>query len=272
MKKLREIPPDLYLPAGCWKRIVVRTALLSLIICVIAIAGSAFANGTTIQALPLRDKMVAVGLSIMLTVPVIGTFAFKIEELNLAYAELQRHATIDSLTGAMNRAAFIAATEQHLSDADSGYNQCIGSILALDVDSFKTVNDLFGHHAGDDALQRIVATARMQIREADVLGRMGGEEFAIFLVGAELNLALTIAERVRVAISDIQFKPEGKSHTLSVSIGVYTLKDNKSFAELYHASDRLLYRAKNNGRNRVEFDHRQQSAAKTNGCAQLADS
>ncbi len=270
MKNLRDYLPDLYLPAGCWKRIVVRTALLSLITCLIAIAGSAFANGTTIQRLPLRDIMVAIVLTIMLTIPVIGTFAFKIEELNLAYAELQRNATIDSLTGAMNRAAFIAATEQHLSNDDGGYARCIGSILALDVDSFKTVNDLFGNHSGDNALQRIVATARMQIRDVDFLGRMGGEEFAIFLVGAELNLALTIAERVRLAISDIQFKPEGKRHTLSVSIGVYTLNDNKTFAELYHASDRLLYRAKNNGRNRVEFDHRQQSAAKTDRRALFA--
>lgn len=272
MKILSNYFPDLYLPTGCWKRIVFRTSLLSSITCVIAIAGSAFANGTTIQSLPLRDILVAIGLSIVLTIPVIGTFAFKIEELNLAYAKLQRQATIDSLTGAMNRAAFIAATEQHLANDEGDYARCIGSLLALDVDSFKTVNDLFGHHLGDDALQRIAATARMQIRDVDLLGRMGGEEFAIFLVGAELNLALAIAERVRLAISDIQFKPQGTHHALSVSIGVYTLKDNKSFAEVYNASDRLLYRAKNNGRNRVEFDHRQQSAAKTDRRAVFADS
>ena len=134
------------------------------------------------------------------------------------------------------------------------------SLLCCDLDHFKTVNDQFGHQAGDFVLQACVAALRSALRPGDVIGRIGGEEFAVLLPDTRPHAAAQIAERVRnaVALHGITLVPnlnagaQRARHQQTVSIGVAMLSpDMDDGADLIQLADRRLYAAKNGGRNRV---------------------
>ncbi len=110
----------------------------------------------------------------------------------------------------------------------------------MDVDHFKNVNDNFGHDAGDEALKLI---ARSTLREVDLVGRMGGEEFSVFLPGIASDRAVVVAERIREAVKAAEFCFEGVSCDLSISIGGATFVQRTSFSELYKLADKQLYDA-----------------------------
>jgi len=129
-----------------------------------------------------------------------------------------------------------------------------GALLVIDVDHFKNVNDSYGHDTGDEALRLIAATIRNSVRDVDIVGRLGGEEFGVFLPGLSRDLTAGIAERIRLAIHETAFAPEGKPHRLSVSIGGVTLLQEASFTDLYRIADQHLYAAKNDGRDRVDIE------------------
>ena len=128
-----------------------------------------------------------------------------------------------------------------------------GALLVIDVDHFKRINDSFGHDSGDEALKVIAETIRGAVRAVDLVGRIGGEEFGVFLPGTDPNRTLAVAERIRAAISAAEFSPTGSRVGLSVSVGGATFADQASFSELFRRADQRLYAAKLNGRNRVEI-------------------
>jgi diguanylate cyclase (GGDEF)-like protein/PAS domain S-box-containing protein len=167
-------------------------------------------------------------------------------------AELKATASVDPLTGLSTRRRFIEALDLELDRARRQGRPL--SLLMLDVDHFKHVNDSYGHPIGDavlEALGRIIAGS---VRAEDVVGRLGGEEFALLLPGAEPAQAFDIAERLRASVEAAAVADgAGGVVTFTVSVGVAGLEVTESTgAELLAAADRALYAAKNGGRNRVE--------------------
>lgn len=165
--------------------------------------------------------------------------------------QLRALATRDSLTGAANRRHFV-----ELAERERQRSLRSGSPLALcllDADHFKDVNDRYGHVAGDHVLAALATSAQSQLRVADVLGRLGGEEFAILLPDTPLEGAEVLAERVREAVAAHRV-PSGDAEEIAVtiSVGVAELRDAESFESLLKRADRALYAAKDRGRNRVQ--------------------
>jgi len=160
-------------------------------------------------------------------------------------------ALIDSLTGLHNR-RFL---ENHLTTMieSARTRRAPLSLFSLDIDHFKRVNDNFGHDAGDEVLKAFADRLRGIIRGGDVLCRLGGEEFVIVMPGMNLTAALRIAERARMAIEGEPFEIGGGHKPIGVttSIGIAERRDSEGAQELYKRADEALYRAKSEGRNRV---------------------
>ena len=176
----------------------------------------------------------------------------KLRELAIAHEELMVVATVDSLTSCLTRRAFVALVD--------GYMERIrqeapptGALLVIDVDHFKRVNDRFGHDNGDEALKSVASAIKQNVRDIDLVGRMGGEEFGVFLPGLNPTISVKVAERIRQSVSSVEFRPKGEEWTLSVSVGGTTFAEQADFAELFRQADERLYEAKRSGRNRVEF-------------------
>jgi len=168
-------------------------------------------------------------------------------------AELRRLATTDHLTGLANRRHFLAQVEREL-DRFKRYADP-AALLMLDLDHFKQVNDTYGHAIGDAVLKHFADLASQTLRKIDLIGRLGGEEFAALLPGTTLIGAYPLAERLRGIITESPAVTDAGPVGLSVSIGValFAPDDHDADAILIRA-DRALYRAKNRGRNRVEME------------------
>ena len=165
-------------------------------------------------------------------------------------ATLERLATTDNLTGLMNRRAFLDATEREIRRAHR-YGQPLALIM-LDVDHFKRINDSFGHPAGDEVLRRVTAACRGMLRDEDLMGRLGGEEFAITLVQPPLPKAAAVAERLRKAVSELVIEHAGRQMTVTISLGIAEINESiNSLDHLISNADACLYTAKREGRNRV---------------------
>jgi diguanylate cyclase (GGDEF)-like protein/PAS domain S-box-containing protein len=165
--------------------------------------------------------------------------------------QLRELATRDSLTGAANRRHFVELLERERGRCQRSGGKL--SLCMLDADHFKRVNDGYGHVAGDHVLQAIAAAAQSQLRTADVLGRLGGEEFGILLPDTDLRGAAVLAERVRAAVARARV-PSGDAREIEVtiSIGVAQLQGDEPFESLLQRADRALYVAKDRGRNCVQ--------------------
>ena len=171
----------------------------------------------------------------------------KIKHLN---AGLEQLAMTDYLTNLYNRRYFIQRGTEEFKRARRN-NQPL-SLLMLDIDEFKTVNDTYGHEAGDMALQQVAAALKSSLREIDILGRMGGEEFAVLLPSTLLHEAVLLAERIQQIIAGTPLEVPGASLTITISIGVAVIADEMSgIDDLLRNADAALYHAKNSGRNRV---------------------
>lgn len=162
-------------------------------------------------------------------------------------------ASTDGLTSCFNRVAFTTLVDAYLERVDQQERCRDGALLVMDVDHFKNVNDNFGHDAGDEALKLIAQSIKSTLREVDLVGRMGGEEFSVFLPGIAPDRVFLVAERIRETVKAANFCPEGTPCDLSISIGGATYVHTASFSELYKLADKKLYDAKRNGRNRVEL-------------------
>jgi diguanylate cyclase (GGDEF)-like protein len=165
--------------------------------------------------------------------------------------ETRRLAITDSLTGLFNRRHFNQQLEENVGRA-ARYDEPL-ALLFLDVDHFKSVNDKFGHQAGDRCLQAMARTLRESVRDSDQIARIGGEEFAILLIRADRELALSIAERLRARIDDLILEEDPPLPVdLTASLGVaFFREDGEDPKTLMRSADRALYTAKRLGRNRV---------------------
>jgi diguanylate cyclase (GGDEF)-like protein len=175
----------------------------------------------------------------------------QIQQAKADQEKLERLANLDSLTGLYNRRVIL-----HRLDERIKYVRRYGeelSLIMLDIDHFKKVNDQYGHLIGDEVLEGIAVLVQRNIRDTDVVGRYGGEEFIIILLKTGLPSAVDVAERVRKAIEAAEMKDsEGNVFSVTVSEGVSSYKPAEDERSLISRADDALYRAKENGRNRVE--------------------
>ncbi len=167
-------------------------------------------------------------------------------------AELRRAADTDALTGLANRHRF-----SRVADAEARRAMRYGhglAVIVCDIDHFKSVNDTYGHAGGDLALKVFAQTTSECLRQPiDLLGRVGGEEFAVILPETDLSGAKRVAERIRSAVEQVQVDHDGRTFGFTVSLGVSLFKDGETSPEAtMMRADEALYRAKKNGRNRVE--------------------
>lgn len=177
--------------------------------------------------------------------------AKRTEALQISNEKLKDLANNDSLTGALNRGGFFQ-TAQHLLVL-SQRQKSPASFILMDLDNFKVINDTYGHFIGDKVLIHFTHTIRSFLRKSDLIGRVGGEEFAIFLSDTGTDDAFKLADKIRKAISDSTLEVEGKTVTYTVSLGVGSSEPkDHSIDQLFKRADLKLYRAKDKGRDRVE--------------------
>jgi two-component system cell cycle response regulator len=166
---------------------------------------------------------------------------------------LEQQSMVDSLTGLFNRRAFEKKVCEEFERAQR-YRHPI-SLLILDIDNFKLINDTYGHHGGDAALVKIAETLKNKTRRSDFPARFGGEEFVLILPETDHSSALGAANKIHEEIGSCTFGTNAKPFALTVSIGLSStsILPYSSWKEMLDDADRALYSAKNNGKNRVEI-------------------
>jgi diguanylate cyclase (GGDEF)-like protein/PAS domain S-box-containing protein len=162
-------------------------------------------------------------------------------------------ANTDALTGALSRRNFLNLAEQELSRARRYQLQLM--VLMLDLDYFKQINDQHGHAGGDAVLQSFVQTVNGVLRESDLLGRLGGEEFMVLLPNTTQEGGYALAQRIIESVRASPVHLAGKRIAYTVSVGGACLSTESSFIDLLKVADNALYRAKNSGRDRLEMGH-----------------
>jgi diguanylate cyclase (GGDEF)-like protein len=193
------------------------------------------------------------------TVALVASIVLVLVLAGLGVQQLGRSRTLhalamtDPLTGAANRRSLERFAAIAIADCSAASRPL--SAIALDVDYFKRINDRHGHAAGDAVLRTVAEACRRELRQADLLGRTGGEEFVAVLPGIGRDAARTIAERLRVALMQLDFGSEAPGLSITASLGVAEHRPGDAdFRTLLQRADRALYRAKRRGRNRIECD------------------
>lgn len=162
-------------------------------------------------------------------------------------AQLRRLATTDALTGVDNRRSFMEKANQELKRARR-YGSPF-SLIMIDIDYFKSVNDHYGHQTGDLVLQIMTRAIRSVLRESDIFGRVGGEEFSIVLIETGQKEAMAIGERIRSQIESLRIDTGKEKISITISMGLTSFRETDDFEAIARRSDKALYKAKENGRN-----------------------
>lgn len=199
-----------------------------------------------------RSIISATILPIVLGLPLFFYLSMRMRGLALVNRRLGMVARTDSLTSCLNRGAFTSKVSTMLAEQSL---RNTGALLVIDADNFKSINDVFGHDKGDEALTIIAQSIRSVLRAGDLVGRIGGEEFAVYLPGVDQRDAEAVGERIRCAVSIADFTPHGRQRHLSVSIGGAVFEGAADFSQLFRVADQRLYGAKQTGRNRVTVVH-----------------
>lgn len=241
MSGLGELPREAWLWVVRWTAIVISLSAL----------GSAVAAELLMlslsQGLDLAGLITSIAMPVLLGTPSLGFSLVRQQQWRIANQKLEQMAATDWLTGCLNRRAFTQAANAAIGE-DAG-----GALLVIDVDSFKAINDSCGHDRGDEVLIGVAQAVRSTLRQGDSLGRLGGEEFAVLLAGADRLTAGILAERIGHAVRSMDFAPQGLAAPVTVSIGGTLLRPGAGFAELFREADQCLYAAKAGGRDCVRF-------------------
>lgn len=201
--------------------------------------------------IPREDVIIGAVIPALLAPLMLYGFVRLSQQLDSAEARLRALAAEDPLTGILNRRRFLELADLEWARAHRhGRPQ---SLLLIDVDEFKTVNDRHGHLSGDETLRHIAETCQSCLRRTDVLGRYGGDEFVILLPETEEPGAVLMAERIRRALANGPVKTPAGAVRITVSIGAAARKTGMdAFDALLAQADAALYAAKAKGRNRIE--------------------
>nr|WP_198980706.1 sensor domain-containing diguanylate cyclase [Herbaspirillum sp. ASV7] len=180
-------------------------------------------------------------------------FISDISESKAFELELQELALTDYLTQLPNRRCFMQRLQEEYSRIERGLLD-ISAVLMCDLDHFKRINDTLGHAVGDQVLAHFAQVLRRQLRKSDSAGRLGGEEFAVVLAGADLQAAAEFATRLQASFASQPLRHEGREVEVTLSVGIALMQaDCGGQEQVLRASDDALYRAKEKGRNRFEF-------------------
>jgi diguanylate cyclase (GGDEF)-like protein len=194
-----------------------------------------------LKILPLPGGLPIVGFIVL--------FLASARSLNERFEEEEAASRTDSLTGLLNRRGFLESGDGAIVRARrSGKPLCV---IIADIDHFKAVNDAYGHAAGDAALKQLAAALRSSVRAQDAVARWGGEEFILLLPETGRVGAAKVAEALRATVAELPISYEGKSIALTLSLGVAEHDPIRNFEETIGVADAALYRAKEQGRNRV---------------------
>jgi diguanylate cyclase (GGDEF)-like protein len=205
-----------------------------------------------LSAARIYTIIAAITILAMLLSAVIYISQLFVNNLKKSEEQLVELATTDSLTGILNRGEGIRRIQQEISRSLRAQQPL--SIILVDIDYFKRINDNYGHQVGDRVLQTIAANLTSALRNYDIICRYGGEEFLIMLPTTELNKALETAERLRRGIAEDSTETEGgKTIALTISLGVSSLQVGDSLDGLVYRADNALYIAKEEGRDQVQF-------------------
>ncbi|PYE33915.1 diguanylate cyclase (GGDEF)-like protein [Rhizobium sp. PP-F2F-G38] len=189
---------------------------------------------------------VGVLITTLLGTPLIFTILYiiglAIHDLSISRARFEALSRTDQLSGLLNRRAFLAAYAEHKGEA---------SLVVFDIDRFKALNDSFGHEAGDRAIVSVASVLNDNFQPPHVLARIGGEEFAVLIVGMEAAERMVLAGEAVVRISRNPINLGGVQTAVTVSAGVAEFAHYQGFAQLFAAADKALYIAKASGRNLI---------------------
>ncbi|MFK4823843.1 GGDEF domain-containing protein [Paenochrobactrum sp. BZR 588] len=228
------------------KAALVTIAVTALSVLVTWLVGVVLGNPVSITAIVLSAI-----LPIVTAFPSLCILLTKYRQLNeqhnlleIAHAELQARAKIDHMTGLLNRESLFEAVKIARARIETG------AFLMIDADHFKAINDNFGHATGDRALKLIAFAIENVTRKGDLVGRIGGEEFCVFLPNASGDTAKRVADRIRSEVDATHFySDEDMLYPLTVSIGCTTAPKNESNSQILSRADQALYIAKQRGRN-----------------------
>lgn len=173
------------------------------------------------------------------------------KELWALAAENHRHSTIDTLSQVLNRGTWYRRAAEVLNELPRWPGAGV-SFVMLDIDHFKLVNDTWGHEAGDQVISLVAEVLTNEVRDGDLVGRLGGEEFGVLLPDTDISRAGVIAERIRTKIESLTVVYHGQPVPITVSLGYCTAQNGESLDQLIRQGDACLYRAKHAGRNRAE--------------------
>lgn len=178
--------------------------------------------------------------------------ADKIDALERTLQDARREATTDGLTGIANRRYFDMSLQTISGEAMNSGDDL--SLLLVDIDHFKKVNDTWGHATGDEVLQLVAATLTQSVKGQDCAARYGGEEFAVILPGTTIDAAMRVGDNIRTALGRRLFVPRNAEEavcTVTVSVGAACYEPGEPLAQWVQRADAALYQAKKSGRNRV---------------------
>uniref|UniRef100_A0A7C4L2B4 GGDEF domain-containing protein n=1 Tax=Bellilinea caldifistulae TaxID=360411 RepID=A0A7C4L2B4_9CHLR len=215
---------------------------LGMIIIAGAFRFSHLGSGLTLELIRLETRVAGILFLVFL-------LAKAKDDLNLSLAEanrIQEIAHTDTLTLLPNRRGMTALLEEHLT------RKRHFSVILTDVDYFKRINDTFGHETGDQILREVGECLHLQLRASDVIGRWGGEEFLIIALEEDEKRALNLANRLRETVESYEFS---NNLPITMSFGVTLSRERDTVKSLLQRADTAMYRAKNNGRNRVEWEN-----------------
>ncbi|WAX93473.1 GGDEF domain-containing protein [Aminobacter sp. NyZ550] len=208
-----------------------------------------------------REAFGTLVVSIIFVAPLLVLLGSKLTEnasLKQKYAQELAH---DSLTSCLTGPLFTAAIDVIATSSATGRRP--GALLVIDMDHLRRLNEQIGYAAGNQALSAIAAIIRASVRSGDLVGRIGGDEFAVYLPGATKANAEKVAERIRNAVAEASFEPVagGLTWPLTVSVGAVLFETDATADELLLTADRQMQAAKEKGRNRVEYAHLRQGSS-----------
>ena len=241
---------DIVLPSDCVSRRHARLEQRAGNLFVVDLAST---NGTFINddAHSVRERQIQRGDRLK-----IGDTIFKYlsgSDIELQYHEIIHRMTVtDGLTDLANRKQLDLVLADEI-PRSRRQNRPL-SLLMIDIDHFKTINDTHGHLTGDSVLRGLAGILQRRLPPNHRLGRYGGEEFCVILPETSLHNAAKFGEELRALVEAHAFVAEDKNIRVTISVGVGTLQDDMALADLYKSADEMLYRAKRNGRNRVSYD------------------
>ncbi len=191
--------------------------------------------------------------AIFASVVVLTLYSWIVVQWRRRERELELMIGTDPLTGVSNRRVFFERLREEMT-RQARHGGAV-SVLMVDVDHFKDVNDRYGHQAGDQVLVSIANALRASLRTTDIVSRYGGEEFALILPETDAEAAQLAAERVRAAVREFEYATLKSAARVTISVGIATMRAEEELDQLVSRADQALYRAKEAGRDRVEFAH-----------------